>query len=133
MKEITNSNYQDYTKIDIAAFSYAYEGAMGEGGGICIIDREGELYHANYYYGNDYLEPEHVKEVIPAIEEIEFYLFGCKVKNENWEFVYLGFGNNLFIASDLAEGFKKKMVEEQIDSAADLYLRWQSFVLDLVE
>ena len=36
--EITESNYQDFTTLDIVAFSFAYEGAMGEMGGIYIID-----------------------------------------------------------------------------------------------
>lgn len=32
--EITESNYQDYQRIDVVAFSFAFSGAMGEGGGI---------------------------------------------------------------------------------------------------
>ena len=36
--EITESNYQDFATLDIVAFSFAYEGAMGEMGGIYIID-----------------------------------------------------------------------------------------------
>ena len=47
--EINESNYQSYTNLDIAAFSFAYEGAMGEGGGIYIIDKAGQIYHANYF------------------------------------------------------------------------------------
>ena len=43
--EITESNYQDYPSLDIVAFSFAYEGAMGEMGAIYIIDRDGK-YHS---------------------------------------------------------------------------------------
>jgi hypothetical protein len=43
--EISNSNYQDYLSVDIVAFSFAYAGAMGESGGIIIIDRAGQIYH----------------------------------------------------------------------------------------
>ena len=41
--EINESNYLSYTNLDIAAFSFAYEGAMGEGGGIYIIDKAGQI------------------------------------------------------------------------------------------
>ena len=37
--EITESNYQNYLDLDIVAFSFAFDGAMGEGGGIYIVDR----------------------------------------------------------------------------------------------
>ena len=37
--EINESNYQAYTKLDIVAFSFAYEGAMGDAGSIYIIDK----------------------------------------------------------------------------------------------
>lgn len=53
--EISESNYQDYFSLDIVAFSFAYEGAMGEMGGIYIIDRGGQIYHANYFMGDDCL------------------------------------------------------------------------------
>ncbi len=46
--EITEANYRDYLSLDIVAFSFAYEGAMGEMGAIYIISRDGKIYHANY-------------------------------------------------------------------------------------
>ena len=47
--EISESNYRDYMSLDIVAFSFAYEGAMGEMGAIYMIDRDGQIYHANYF------------------------------------------------------------------------------------
>ena len=46
--EITESNYKDYRSLDIVAFSFAQLGAMGEPGGVEIIDAKGCCYHTNY-------------------------------------------------------------------------------------
>ena len=94
--EINESNYLSYTNLDIAAFSFAYEGAMGEGGGIYIIDKAGQIYHANYFMADQCIERDHIKDIIPIFEELEFHIFGCETSNENWESVDLGFGNSLF-------------------------------------
>ena len=50
--EISESNYRDYMSLDIVVFSFAYEGAMGEMGTIYMIDRDGQIYHANYCQGS---------------------------------------------------------------------------------
>ena len=71
VKEINNSNYEAFTNLDLVAFSYAYEGAMGEGGGIYMIDASGQVYHANYYYGD--LQEEHVKDILPMTESHDTY------------------------------------------------------------
>lgn len=46
--EITKSNYMDYCSLDIVAFAFAQPGAMGEPGGVEIIDTKGRFYHTNY-------------------------------------------------------------------------------------
>lgn len=46
--ELTPTNYKSHLPLDIMACSYAYAGAMGEGGCIRFLDREGTLYHLNY-------------------------------------------------------------------------------------
>ena len=40
--EINDTNYQSYTHLDIVAFSFARGSAMGEPGGIIIIDADGD-------------------------------------------------------------------------------------------
>ena len=45
--EIDELNYQAFQKLNIAAFSIASVGAMGDAGSIYIIDTEGQIYHAN--------------------------------------------------------------------------------------
>ena len=101
--EITESNYQDFTTLDIVAFSFAYEGAMGEMGGIYIIDREGQIYHANYFMGDKCLDRDHIKDVIPVFVDLEHGLLGSESKNPNWSSEYLGFGNTLLISNEIRD------------------------------
>ena len=130
--EITESNYQNYQSLDIIAFSFAYEGAMGEPGAIYIIDRDGKIYHANYCYGNDCIDTVHIKDIIPVIEEIEWQMFGCISNNDNWETQDLGFGNNLLMVKEIYDGFKEKVEEANIQRPGELFQQWPGFVLALL-
>ena len=46
--EINSENYKDYLHLDIIAFSFAGEGAQGEGGGLWMVTSDGKLYHTNF-------------------------------------------------------------------------------------
>ena len=130
--EISESNYQDYFSLDIVAFSFAYEGAMGEMGGIYIIDRGGQIYHANYFMGDKCLDRDHIKDVIPVFVDLEHGLLGSESKNPNWSSEYLGFGNTLLISNEIRDGFKKKVEEANLQRAGELFQQWPGFVLDLI-
>jgi MoaA/NifB/PqqE/SkfB family radical SAM enzyme len=127
---ITNSNYEAYKNLDLVAFSYAFEGAMGDGGGICMIDVDGKVYYANYYYGN--LQRDHIKDIIPVIEEIDFHLLGSESKNESWKHVNLGFGNNLFLKKDIFDDFEKRVKEADFQMAGELYQHWPGIVMAVI-
>ena len=130
--EITESNHQDYSSLDIAAFSLAYEGAMGEMGGIYIIDRDGKIYHANYCHGNDCIEIDHIKDIIPIYEDIEWQMLGSDSKNVDWCTVYLGYGNNLLMLKEIYEEFNKKIEEANFEHIGQLFQRWPGIVLGLL-
>ena len=130
--EITESNYQDYSSLDIVAFSFAYEGAMGEMGGIYIIDREGQIYHANYFLGDDCIDREHIKDVIPVFVDLEHGLMGSESNNPNGSSEHLGFGNTLLISNEIRDGFKKKVEEAKFQRTGELFQQWPGFVLNLI-
>ena len=130
--EITESNYQDYPSIDIVAFSHAYSSAMGEPGGIYIIDRDGQIYHANYYYGDNHLDSNHIKDIIPIFEGIKWGLMDCEANNDEWEAVDLGFGNNLLMLKEMSDGFYQKAKAANIQHVGELYRKWPRFVLSLL-
>lgn len=130
--EITESNYQNYLDLDIVAFSFAFDGAMGEGGGIYIVGRDGQIYHANYYRGIDCIDTIHIKDVIPVFDDIKFGLFGNISNNSDWISVYLGYGNHLVLVNELSDDFRKKVEDAHYKFYGELFQYWPGFVLDLL-
>lgn len=129
--EINMSNYQNYCSLGIVAFSFAFSGAMGEGGGIYIIDREGRVYHANYYRGDNLLEPDYIKDIIPIFEECKFGLLGC-ISPEGWKSLYLGYGNHLLMIDELYDSFRKIVEDSNFTNSGDLFQHWPGLVLGLI-
>lgn len=48
--DLSKENYKDYLPLDIAAFNFAFAGAMGDAGGVVIITTDGQVYYFNYVY-----------------------------------------------------------------------------------
>ena len=132
IKEINESNYQAYTKLDIVAFSFAYEGAMGDAGSIYIIDKAGQIYRAYYCWKEDSIAREHIKDIIPIFEDLQFQMFGIEIDNENWQSVDLGFGNSLMITKDISDEFNQKVKEANFLRPGELFQHWVGIVLGLI-
>ena len=130
--EITESNYQDYPSLDIVAFSFAYEGAMGEMGAIYIIDRDGKIYHANYCQGDERIDPSHINDIIPVFKDISWRMFDCLSNNPDWKPVDLFAGNNLLMVNEIYDDFMKKVQEANLEHPSRLFQRWPGFVLCLL-
>lgn len=130
--EINKSNYQDYRNLDIVAFSFAYAGAMGERGGIYIVDRDRQIYHANYVVGDCCIESEHIKDIIPIFEELSFGLLGCETMNENWTAIDLGFGNSLLIIKEFSEDFNREVIAGNYQGFGVLFQNWPGIVLRIL-
>lgn len=131
--EITESNFQDFLRIDIMAFSYAFGGAMGEGGGIYIIDTDGCIYHANYCWGDDCIDESHIQDIIPVYKDIHFGLFGNSSSVDSWDSVYLGFGNHLIMVKRIYGDFCLKAKEANYTNPGDLFQHWPGMVLELLD
>lgn len=130
--DINEFNYQDYQGLDIVAFSFAFSGAMGEGGGIYIVERNGQIYHANYCYDDNSINPDHIKVVIPVIEDIDLGVFGNKSNNNRWDSVYLGYGNHLCYVNELSEEFRKIAMQEKYKYPGNLFQDWPGIILGLL-
>ena len=130
--EISESNYRDYMSLDIVAFSFAYEGAMGEMGAIYMIDRDGQIYHANYCQGNDPIDPSHIKDIIPVFKDISWRMFDCLSNNPDWKTVDLFAGNHLLMVDGIYAGFIKKVQEANLEHPSRVFQRWPGFVLGLL-
>lgn len=127
--EIDELNYQDYQDLDIVAYSFARGGAMGDPGGIEIVDRGGQVYHANYCYGRHSIKSEHIKAVIPVFEDLRIGLLAsCKTENDDWLSIDLGYGNYLFVSKTIGDLFNREVEAIDDQTVGVLYQRWLSIV-----
>ncbi len=131
--EINDTNYQSYTRLPIVAFSFARGSAMGEPGGITIIDAEGQDYHANYLYGRPRpITTEHLCAVIPVLRRLNFSLLACQSGDAEWETVDLGYGNYLVLNKSISPAFHKAEAEAHFTQLGQLYQAWEGIVYRLL-
>ncbi|MBP1541748.1 MAG: hypothetical protein ILA25_06220 [Prevotella sp.] len=128
---LTDSNYSGYLNLDALAFSFASPGAMGDGGGICIIDKDGKIYYANFCFGDELIKLEAVEKAIPVIKECKFGALGALVPS-GWVSFYLGFGNHLVMSTEIADDFRQKITEANLQNRGDLFQRWPGFILGII-
>lgn len=101
---LTAQNFSSYLPLDIAAFSYAFPGAMGEGGAIEIVTTEGASYYLNYVKGD--LSDSQLEQIIPILPELHLPLVGeTDQVPEGWKHISLGAGNNLLVRTQYVEQF----------------------------
>lgn len=128
--ELTKSNYKGHLPIDVAAFSFAAAGAMGEYGGVIIVDSDAQVYHLNYVYG-EWESFDDIFEICPLLRDCHFIVFGTGSEvPEGYQFAYLGFGNFLVVKSDFWKEFTDMKVSYKGDKI--LYNTWLGFMLDIL-
>jgi hypothetical protein len=84
---------------------YSEGGAMGEGGNIMTVQKDGEVYKGNYAYGR--LSISLIIEAFPWIGSKKFdEIVDSGISKEGKvHYYYLGCGNHLFVKDDIDEAF----------------------------
>ena len=133
--ELSTENYKDYLPLDIAAFSFAFAGAMGDAGGVVIITTSGQLYYFNYAYQD--FSGDDVDAILPILAQCELPIFGETDRvPEGWRHISLGAGNNLLMQNQYVEPFFRmheeyaKMVDK-IDGC--LYRSWLKIMVEILK
>ena len=127
-EEITQTNYQNFKNLDIIAFSCAECGAMGEHGGIIMVDAKGYVYHTNMLEVSE----EVLFSVCPPLKDCCWGFFGhCEKLPEGWMHQYLGCGNHLLVKDGYVEELKKRA--KGINSVGELYQKWLVIVLTMIK
>lgn len=128
--ELTKSNYKGYLPIDIAAFSFAAAGAMGEHGGVMIVGSDAQVHHLNYVHGE--WDSFDVIEICPLLMDCNFTVFGTGSKvPEGYQFEYLGFGNFLVVKDDFWKEFND--MKDSYKGDKILYQTWLGFMLEILK
>lgn len=124
-------NYIQYLPLDIAAFSYAFGGACGDGGGVKIVTTDGKVYYFNRLRGD--LEDTEISRLIPFLVDCHFNLVGSSDNMpKGWKNIYLGLGNNLIIKEELYDSLQKAWDEynhREGSNASILYCVWMDLLL----
>ncbi|GEM_PF-5855158 len=116
--EGTPKRLKTVVKSNVLAVSVALEGAMGLPGQVVIAERFPDRIDFIEFYDYDKLF-----KVFPWFGEVTNWLGGCADNiDSDWKFIYLGFGNNLFLRNDVYD-----MAKDDIDPDAEvgwLYNNW---------
>lgn len=133
--ELNSQNYRDYLPLDIAAFDFAFAGAMGDPGGVNIITRNSDKYYFNYKEGD--LEWSQVIEIIPVISQSHLPVFGnTEDVPAGWYHISLDMGNNLLIKEEYVKPFNRewdKYLKTTKEEYPLLYGVWQEFMLKILK
>ena len=133
--ELSQENYKDYLPLDIAAFSFAFAGAMGDAGGVVIITTDGQLYYFNYVYQE--FSKDDVDAILPILSQCDLPIFGETDRVPGgWRHISLGAGNNLLMQNQYVEPFFKMHKEyaktvDEIDGC--LYRSWLKIMVKIVK
>ena len=127
--EITESNYKGYCAIDIVAFLFAQPGAMGEPGGVEIIDAQGWFYHTNYCYNG--VSYDQLTEIVPVLKDCKIGIVSQQ-EPEGGKADYLGFGNHLFIKAEYYNQFEEEVRNRNIEESVELYQQWYGIVMKML-
>lgn len=131
--ELNGHNYKAFLHLDIAAFSFARTGAMGERAGVYIITMGSKVYHLNYCDGT-WPCLDMLYELIPVLKETEFYVFGGGETADSWYVEGLGMGNYLVLRETLREPMEKmKQKYSGLLKEKFLYNLWADFVLEILD
>lgn len=128
--KLTKDNYKDYQLNEVVALSIAESGAMGEPGNFEIVTNKGEVYIANPLY--DSISLQAVFEFCPILFHIRIGTMGCISKPNGWQYLYLEFGNHLFINDSIYTQFQIGVKYVESKRPYFLYNEWMGIVQDIV-
>ena len=101
--------YSNITKDNVKFITLAEYGAMGASGEIELLslsDNKFTLYSGNMCYGKKIMDMNEFHQVFSELNNISCFHEECRGLPDNWKYVYLGFGNYLFVSSDIYDYFK---------------------------
>lgn len=118
--ELSPMNYKKYFPTDLLACTYAYPGAMGEGGAIEFFNENGEMYHLNYCRSYFKWSDAMLNEMFP-FNQCKRGTFSAGTAPEPWKAYYMGCGNFLYIHDSIVEAFEKRKPDVPSHLYKELY------------
>lgn len=121
---LTDENIKELKPNNLIAVTIAEGGAMGDPGAIEIVDKDLKVYRT--HFGE--IEEEKLRNVIPFLNTLEIGFGEVSGLPKDWDWLYTGYGNYLFILPELKKGILEYIRKNYKDSAmpevVELYTHW---------
>ena len=125
--KLTDEFLEKYSLEDVLLFSYAMPGAQGFQGNIEAIvklnDNEIGIYSGSFMSDNSKLTMDKVADFFYFIKMNDMN----ELNNTEWDYLYMGAGNYLFVRREYIEDFKKEYGEFLEKGKVVLYGTWREF------
>lgn len=121
---LTDKNIKELKPDSLIAVTIAEGGAMGDPGAIEIIDKDLKVYYT--HFGE--IEEEKLRSVIPFLNTLDIGFGEVSGLPKDWDWLYTGYGNYLFILPELKEGIleyiRKNYKDTGMPEVIELYTHW---------
>ena len=124
--KLTNELFKSLKTKDFIAITMAEGGAMGDPGAIEIVDKDLKFYRTHFGEINDKI----LEDKIPFLKTVQIRLDGVTGFGDDWDYLYTGFGNHLFVRPEYKEPILKFIDKKYKDDGKDipkvakLYTHW---------
>lgn len=130
---LTNKNISAINPDDLIAITIAEGGAMGDPGAIELVDSKLKLYHT--HFGE--FDGEDLVKIIPFLKTLDIGFGEVDGLPEDWDWLYTGYGNYLFIRPKFKEGvlghIRKNYRDTGMSEVVELYAHWYEALKSIAE
>ena len=130
---LTNESIMGLQPDNLVAITIAEMGAMGDPGAIKFVDKKLKVYYTHFGEINDDL----LGEAIPFLPKISLMLGEVKGLPEDWDYLYTGYGNYLFIRPGLKDGISEYIranyKDTKMPEIVELYSHWYEALKNVFE
>lgn len=122
--ELTEKVIDEINVAEIIAIALADGGAMGDPGAIILVDKRLKKFCTHF----GIIDDKKLVKVIPFLEKIKVNFDKVTGLDKDWDYIYTGFGNYLFIRPELKDPILKYVEENYKDPklpiVARIYGHW---------
>jgi hypothetical protein len=132
-KDLNDENVKDISPDSLIAITIAEGGAMGDPGAIELVNKDLEIYYT--HFGE--IKKDNLECAIPFLETLGIGLGEVDGLPKEWDYLYTGFGNYLFILPEYKEKVLEYIQENYKDTGTsvtiELYSHWYEALENIIK
>ena len=122
--ELTEKVIDEINAAEIIAITLADGGAMGDPGAIMLVNKKLKKFCTHF----GIIDDKKLVKIIPFLEKIKVNFDKVTGLDKDWDYIYTGFGNYLFIRPELKDPILKYVEENckdpKLPTVARIYSHW---------